>query len=344
MKGIFSVKDAGKWWKGEVTMRYNLLLLGKLLGLLIALPFILLFYLGKGLWAGLVWVAKHVLKPVFFWLAVGLTALWMWLRARFERKSAPKDVQPETTEPYVPQPKDDRWMWIVLALAFLVALVALWRSCSSAPETLTDEPAVVYDRAFDEVIVARAYLDGVQKEVSGECPRALVGFKFINNRPVEKYNFDGLTYEEAVKVVAEDWKPLVTDNLNPEVRLSSQQMAVVTLAAMRMGKYGFARSTFLKKVNEGDFASAGEWLLLQKSDGSVRETGDEPKQYFYILRLLWNGDLAIRDLLDFPMFSYKGIDISSVYTVEGEYIFNPKIENRLMRGNFATPREALELY
>ncbi len=341
MKGIFSVKDAGKWWKGEVTMRYNLLLLVKLLGLLIALPFILLFYVGKGLWTGLVWLAKHVLKPVFFWLAVGLTALWMWLRARFEHKSAPKNAQAETQ---TSQPKNDRAMWIVLALAFLVAMFALWRSCSSARETLTDEPAVVYDRAFDEVIVARAYLDGVQREVSGECPRALVGFKFINNQPVEKYDFDGLTYEEAVKVVAQDWKPLVTDNLNPEVRLSSQQMAVVTLTAMRMGKYGFARSTFLKKVNEGDFESAGEWLLLQKSDGSVRVTGDEPKQYFYILRLLWNGDLAIRDLLDFPMFSYKGIDISSVYTVEGEYIFNSEIENRLMRGNFATPREALELY
>ena len=45
-----------------------------------------------------------------------------------------------------------------------------------------------------------------------------------------------MTYEQAIQVVAEDWKPLVVDNLSADVKLSEQQMAVVTLVAMRMGK------------------------------------------------------------------------------------------------------------
>lgn len=100
-------------------------------------------------------------------------------------------------------------------------------------------PAQVYDNSFDRVIVARAYLDGVQTTVSKDCPRALVGFKFINNQPVKNFNFTGMTYEQAIQVVAEDWKPLVVDNLSADVKLSEQQMAVVTLVAMRMGKTDF---------------------------------------------------------------------------------------------------------
>ena len=152
-----------------------------------------------------------------------------------------------------------------------------------------------------------------------------MGFKFINDRPVRDFDFEGMTYDQAVDVVARDWKPLVVGHLNPEVVLSKQQMAVVTLAAMRMGKAGFVRSTFLQKVNEGDLTGAGKWLLLQKADGSVYPTGNAPKQYFYVLQLLWYGDLAIGELLDFPMFSYKGIDVGSVYTIDGEYVYTPKI-------------------
>lgn len=235
-------------------------------------------------------------------------------------------------------------MWWLLLLSLLVALIGTWRSCSSAEDEGEGEPMVVYDRAFDEVIVARAYLDGVQEKVSDDCPRALVGFKFINDRPVRDFDFEGMTYDQAVDVVARDWKPLVVGHLNPEVVLSKQQMAVVTLAAMRMGKAGFVRSTFLQKVNEGDLTGAGKWLLLQKADGSVYPTGNEPKQYFYVLQLLWYGDLAIDELLDFPMFSYKGIDVGSAYTIDGEYVYTPEIGDRLTRGNYPTPREALELW
>ena len=152
-----------------------------------------------------------------------------------------------------------------------------------------------------------------------------------------------MTYDEAVKIVAEDWKPLVVENLNPAVELDEQQMAVIILTAMRMGKYGFVRSTFLKKINAGDLDAAADWLLLQKPDGAIRQTKDEPKQYFYMLRALWNKKLDIDELIDLPMFSYKAVPVQKMYDPNGGFVWNEEIRQILQKGSYATPREALEL-
>lgn len=236
-------------------------------------------------------------------------------------------------------------MWLLILLLLLLGGILTWRSCTSKnnADGPSAAPAQVYDNSFDRVIVARAYLDGVQTTVSKDCPRALVGFKFINNQPVKDFNFTGMTYEQAIQVVAEDWKPLVVDNLSADVKLSEQQMAVVTLVAMRMGKNGFPRSTFLQKVNEGDFDAAGKWLLLQKKNGEIRKVGEEPTQYFYMLKLLWNNQLQIDDLLDLPMFSYRALPLDSLYHADGSCNFNEHIQQMLKKGNFTTPRTALEL-
>lgn len=246
-----------------------------------------------------------------------------------------------------PEPENHFERHLAIMLLIVLAVVWSWRSCQNRNEPLPvvteiESPEETYNRAFDDVVIARAYLDGVQTEVDAKCPRALVGFKFINDKPVKDYDFNGKTYEEAVKIVAEDWKPLVVGSLNENVRLSEQQMAVVTLAAMRMGKNGFKRSTFLKKLNEGVAEDAGLWLLLQTPDGEIRKTGEEPLQYFYVLRLLWEHKIEIRELLDMPMFSYRNIKVKALYTdVQPEY---GKEEERLLaEGDFPTPREALGL-
>lgn len=246
-----------------------------------------------------------------------------------------------------PNPENHFARNLAVVLLIVLAVVWSWRSCQNRSEPLPvvteiESPEETYNRAFDDVVIARAYLDGVQTEVDAKCPRALVGFKFINDKPVKDYDFNGKTYEEAVKIVAEDWKPLVVGSLNENVRLSEQQMAVVTLAAMRMGKNGFKRSTFLKKLNEGVAEDAGLWLLLQTPDGEIRKTGEEPLQYFYVLRLLWEHKIEVRELLDMPMFSYRNIKVKALYTdVQPEY---GKEEERLLaEGDFPTPREALGL-
>lgn len=338
MNHLFSVKRRGAWWRGTLSVNYNFLTFLKILVFLVIIPFLALYYIGKEIWKSLCWIGRNIL-PVAIWLYFLLLIFWTWLKGLFARKSKNKTLRPR------PQTKNSKWGWLLLLLILLIGGALIWRSCDSK-KVQEEVPSLVektYDTSFDKVIIARAYLDGVQKKVTKNCPRALVGLKFINDKPIKDFNFEGMTYDQSVKVVAENWKPLVLENLSSSVYLTEQKMAVVTLVAMRMGKNGFIRSTFLKKLNEGDITSTTQWLLLQDADGNISKTGPEPKQYFYILRLLWTGDLDIDRLLDMPMFSYKGISTNVMYNDQGKHIWNEGISKRLEKGNFATPREALEL-
>lgn len=336
----------GKWYQGEIRIQYNLLTVLKVLVLAAALALVAaIIYL---LFQGACWLWDAILMPMFSWIGdnwlwlllslLGIAALiWAWLKGLF-RNLFRRGAQNQ-------QSKKHSWWWLLIAVLALLLGLLCWRSCSGDEREKEAEETVytVYDLSFDKVIIARAYLDGVQEKVNENCPRALVGFKFINDKSVKDYNFAGLTYEESVKIVSNDWKPLVVENLNPELQLSEQQMAVITLAAMRMGKYGFARSTFLQKVNEGNFAEATNWLLLQKANGEIRETRDEPKQYFFMLRALWENKISIEELLDMPMFSYKAIPVQTMYNKDGSFVWNEAIKEALKSGNFATPRTALGL-
>lgn len=261
----------GKWYQGQLVIRYNLLnvLRVLILAALAAVALAILYWIVKGL----IWCFVQ-LTPAFVWIGdnwwwlllslLGIVGLvWAWMYGLFRNlfKRRPKMNRPQH------EGKRKLWPWLLL-LALVLGIVLCWKSCSGDDKesaAVENVQAVVYDKSFDKVIIARAYLDGVQKEVLSGCPRALVGFKFINDKPVSEYDFKGLTYDESVKIVAEDWKPLVVENLNPALELSEQQMAVITLAAMRMGKYGFARSTFLQKVNEGNFAEAANLAAFAKS-------------------------------------------------------------------------------
>ncbi len=330
-KKIFSFVAGKHWWQGSLTINYNLRTLGLLLFLIVASPFILLYVLGIYAVQGVVWLWEHALKPfgLMFW--GWLVLFWNWLASLFKRP-APDD--PVATRKY-----DNAWHWVGAAAVFILLIVAFWHSCSnSMKSTFADVPEVVYEGAFDDVVAVRAYLDGVQESIDEDCPRALVGFKFINGKPVSEYDFSGLTYDESVEVVSQDWRPLVVDHLNPEVMLTHKQMVVTTLAAMRMGGSRFANSTFLAKLNDGNLAEAGKWLKIED-----RETGAEPKQYFYVLQLLWYNELSVDELLNFPMFSYKGVNVEDMYDAKGDYVFNKAIRSRLSRGGYPTAAEALGL-
>lgn len=345
MKTLEIKRLNGKWYQGEITLRYNLLTIFKVIFalLVVALACYLIYMLGKGIW----WCFEQ-LNPVFTWVGanwwwlllslLGLSGLiWAWLKGLFKRR--PKTNRPQRNS------KKRNWWWLLLPLLLLLGILFFWRGCEKEAIVEKDpkkQQEIVYEKSFDKVIIARAYLDGVQKEVSENCPRALVGFKFINDRAAKDYNFEGMTYDESVRIVANDWKPLVVNNLSSNVVLSEQQMVVVTLAAMRMGKNGFPRSTFLKKVNEGDFRAATKWLLLQKENGEIRKLGEEPTQYFYMLRVLWNEEIRVDELLDLPMFSYRALPVQKLYNNEG-HVWNHELKDRLYHGSFSTPRVALEL-
>ncbi|MEE6208002.1 MAG: hypothetical protein VZR95_08120, partial [Alphaproteobacteria bacterium] len=236
-----------------------------------------------------------------------------------------------------------KWLWLLL-LALLIGGGIFWlfKSCDSSDSEPKSQPEVVtperFDEAFDWVVTTRAYLDGVQNG-NTKAEVALVGLKFVNGQSVTKMTFQGKTYEEAVAIVAADWRGLITDNV--EADLTENQLIVLTLFAMRNGKYGFLKSDFLKNINNGDFNANA--MALHEADGKKRVLGAEGLQYLWVLKNLWDGNITAQELIDYPMFSYKAIPLETMYDGNRQHLFNDELGDKLIRGNFKTPREALDL-
>lgn len=338
-------KKDGQWWKGEITVSYNLKTILKwvialavlALGLLILYGLVVggialvktLYGWGCNLW---IWGTENWWWP----LGILLAALLAWMLSKVNWRS-------EKTKANI-----KKWWWILPLVLLLILAAMLFRSCSDensvAPakeeqvvETITVEE---FDRAFDWVVIARAYLDGVQHGDS-KAARALVGLKFIDGRPVSEKTFEGKTYDEAVKVIAEDWRELVVSSLKGQ-KVTEQQLVVITLFAMRNGKYGYLQSDFLKAVQNGDLSGAANKMYLHKADGSRRHLLEEGKQYLWMLKILWNGKIDVKSLIDMPMFSYKDISVREMYDGD-KAVWNKALSRQLKQGNNQTPRQALGL-
>lgn len=365
MKNIFSVTTNGAWWKGELHCRYNLLTVVKILSAILALALVgfglywlgvllwsLVSAIGSGIcwlftsiWSGLCWIASGIwsglcwLAAQWMWLlGLLLVALICWLLTKIDWKSSEEKSDNK---------RSWSWLWWLLGIILLLLLaLMLVKGCSNsstesaAEPTQVSAPAVIsaeqFDAAFDKVVIARAYLDGVQN--GGGKKVALVGLKFVDGKPVTDMIFQGRTYDEAKAIIAADWRELVTENVS--VKLSEQELVAITLYAMRNGKYGFEKSDFLKAVNAGERNAAME---LHTAKGTKRLLRDEGKQYLWVLRNLWNGNISIDELIDLPMFSYKKIAVEQMYDANAEPVFNATLSERLHKGANRTPREALEL-
>ena len=336
-------------------MRYNLKTVAKLVIALIVLAVagFGLYWAGIGLWAllGYIWASICWLFggiwSVLCWcfdkwlwfLGAAAVALIAWLLSKVNWK------MPER-QPSENKERDWKWLWALLALLLLLLLgLLLFKSCGGSSNDEQSSELVAptisseaYNIAFDKVVTTRAYLDGVQNGET-KTERALVGLKFVNGEAVTKMTFAGKTYEEAKAIIAKDWEPVIRNNVH--ANLTEDQLVVVTLFAMRNGKYGFEKSDFLKSVNAGEFNV--NTMAIHKADGSKRELRDEAKQYLWVLKNLGQGNLSCDELLDYPSFSYKGISVSRMYDDGGNLQFNDSLKGRLQRGNYPTPRKALEL-
>ncbi|MBP5352398.1 MAG: hypothetical protein J6Y91_01360 [Alphaproteobacteria bacterium] len=360
LKSLFSkvsdfLSSDGNWGKGAIkgtyNIPYNLQWLIKVLVvllLLVVLPFVLIFWLCGKLLDALIWVAPFIgkawnwlwrkIRAFFKWLGLLLLAFLLWLWSFFARK-------PQEKKPRENQKSSKWWLWLLLLLLLLLLGLGLFRMCGSCSSDngqnqALSAPIALYDTSFDRVVVARAYLDGVQPAVTND--RILVGLKYVNGEPLEPLkdvNFGDQAYNQAIVQIADDWKPVVVESLKPDLQLDEQQMVTITLAAMRMGPNGFPRSTFCQKVNEGKFDEATRWLCLQKADGSRRPMGYEAQRYFYVLKLLWTKQISVAEMLDLPMFSYKTLSDADL----ASDVLTGEARQKLHRGNYLTPRQALGL-
>lgn len=337
-RSLFEIHPVkGQWWKGSIVINYNLALVAKLLVVIAILAAILFvgYWLVMAGWAALCWLASQ-----WMWI-IGLLAilfiLWLLSAINWKKVNMPK---------WHISPNIQKWIWRVLAAILLILFLLWgWKSCDYGNDDIVviEQPATTvtnerFDEAFDYVVTSRAYLDGVQ-EKGDKINRALVGLKYVNGKSVTPQDFHGQTYEEAVKVISADWRELVVGSLNGQ-KLSDQQLVTITLFAMRNGKYGYQESDFLKAVQQGNWDSSK--MAIHKADGTKRTLGVEARQYLWVLKNLADNNLTIKELLDFPMFSYKSIPVVEMYD-KNVHKFNNELRSKLLNGDQKTPRQALEL-
>ena len=292
-------------------------------------------WVGSAMWAGLCWLASQ-----WIWiLGILLLALLIWGLSKINWRNVKAQK--------VSQKTGRTLLWILAALLLLLLCFLAFRNCGddkAQPEDVViindDEFEREFNEAFDYVVTSRAYLDGVQNS-NDKIARALVGLKYVDGKAVSPRDFAGKTYEEAVKVIAKDWRGLVQESLNG-TQLSKQQLVTLTLFAMRNGKYGFVKSDFLEAVKAGE-PNAESKMALHKANGEKRELGIEAKQYLWVLKNMWKGNISAEMLLDLPMFSYKNISLEEMYNEKGEAQWNEKLSQKLRQHSGQTPREALGL-
>ena len=244
-------------------------------------------------------------------------------------------------------------MLMILAILALLLLAFFgFKSCGqdkaieSEQITIEESDAFIneFDKTFDYVVTSRAYLDGVQ-QTSDRINRALVGLKYVDGKPVKASDFSGKTYDEAVKIIARNWRGLVAENLNG-VSLSKQQLVTVILFAMRNGEYGFETSDFLKAVKQGQLLDADKFMALHKASGTKRQLGEEAQKYLWVLKNLWRGNLHVDELLDLPMFSYKNLSLEEMYeggSYQNNLKWSEELHHKLSQHSNPTPRTALGL-
>ena len=351
---IFSARRINnKWYNFELTIRVNLKTIA--LVVLAVAAFIAVCFVGYwllqliiGLFslvgAGIYWLSQQ-----WLWLlGLALLALLIWGLSKINWHNI------SISKPQV-SPKFGRYLLMILAILALLALFFFgFKSCGQSQDTVIENEQITieesdafineFDKTFDYVVTSRAYLDGVQQS-SDRINRALVGLKYVDGKPVKASDFSDKTYDEAVKIIARNWRGLVAENLN-EVSLSKQQLVTVILFAMRNGEYGFETSDFLKAVKQGQLLDADKFMALHKASGTKRQLGEEAQKYLWVLKNLWRGNLLMEELLDLPMFSYKNLSLEEMYeggSYQNNLKWSEELHHKLSQHSNPTPRTALGL-
>lgn len=271
-----------------------------------------------------------------WWLLGGLgLALLVWLLTKVKW---PKRQPRQRKEFHAP-----KWLWWLLGVLLLIFLVfMLFRSCGK--ENIAPEPApapiVTPDRyeAAQDWIILDAYLSE--------------GFniKYADYQRFEAYG-QKLSYQERIAAFGEsdsyrDWGKLFPYFENKP--MTDNQLAALTRYGLWCGLAGFEKSPVCNKLMKGKTISADDLAFVYTSTGNKRtysSTANEvhAKKYAWVLMSVYDGNLTIDELRDFPVKSYESIPLEEMYDKDGRYIFNQSLKDKLATSDNRTTREVLEL-
>lgn len=325
---------------GNGRVKFSLIVNFRLLAALAVIALLLtgacfgLYWLGVGIVA----LAKFLWSIKWWLLGATLVALLIWALTKVNWRGSNRERQERKLT----------WLWWLLGiLALLLMSALLFKGCERDEEEPTS--AIVSSKAEEvteerfkepgDWIMLDAYLDG--------------GFnvKYADYKRFESYG-KMLSYEERlsafdVEAYYADWGKLFP--YFEGKRFTDNQLAALKRYGLWCGLAGFEASPACTKLQAGEKLTASDLALVYTRAGEARsyETSaakERALKYSWVLMNVFDGNISIQELLDYPIKSYVAVSVDEMYDANGNYIFNQKIVEKLKQPNGnQTTRELLGL-
>lgn len=319
-------------WTGRVEIAFNYNL-----KVLVAIAILIgVILLGYGLFHLLSWFWSNAVVPAVSWgwnSAIVPTAVWLWksfwwilgilLAGLVLWQAWTKNIFHTWSEKIKNNPKSLKTTLCVLfGFIFLLCAIMLCPDPKTDVQT-TQKTSNKVMIVLPRTAIARAYLD---KEEN------LLGCKYIFGEKAKSYmegRENNLTTFELVSEAS--WIPEVDALLEPEIKrnLSDDEIAVITLVAMRNGHYGFKKSDFLKVLNKDGFDKAVDVIKLHRADGASIKLKDEGKVYTWMLWALGKGYITFEELWNSPAWAYLKLNVDELYQ-ENKRVFKPEFKEIIL--------------
>lgn len=259
----------------------------------------------------LVWFLLVILFELVLW------ELLKWLGRKCRQTGAWAISLPKKT-----------WCCFVFALAVLSA-IWFWPNPYSIEPKLISSENKIEEIMPRQTAIGRAYLDGEEN---------LLGCKYIFGEKAQKFLEEKennlSTFEEVSDAL---WVSQVNDLLSPKAyyALTDDQIAVITLLAMRNGEAAFKSSAFLALINEGNFDKAADEIWIFSKEGTPRELNKEGKLYTWCLWALWKGHISFEELWKAKSMGYKDLNVDELYPSGNRFerVYKPEFKGCILNGS-----------
>ena len=321
----------------KFTLIVNFKVLGLILLILLGLALLgfVLYWLGVGVLA----LAKLIWSIKMWLLGAILFGLLMWLLTKVNWKAInlPERKSSETKE------RNLKWIWAVLALLAIILLGALlFKGCDREEKpvaTVTEEVTEERFREPSDWVMLDAYLSEA------------FNVKYADFKKFDSYG-KVLSYNERLQ--AFDTEAYYADwgRLFPYFegkRLNDNQLAALKRYGLWCGLAGFEKSPVCVKLQNGEEVLASDLAVVYTAEGEERKYSrnsnrEYAQKYAWVLMNVFDGNITINELLDYPVKSFENLDLEDMYDTNGNYIFNQELKKRLDEGNGnRTTREVLGL-
>lgn len=321
----------------KFTVIVNFKVLGLILALLLGLSIVglILYWLGVGIVA----LVKFIWSIKWWVLGAILLGLLIWLLTKVNWKALhlPEGKPREAKE------RNLKWIWAVLALLAIILLGALlFKGCDREEKLVATVTEKVTEERFKEPgdwVMLDAYLSEA------------FNVKYADFKKFDSYG-KVLSYNERLQ--AFDTEAYYADwgRLFPYFegkRFNDNQLAALKRYGLWCGLAGFEKSPVCIKLQNGEEVLASDLAVVYTAEGKERKYSQKSNKehalkYAWVLMNVFDGNITIDELLNYPVKSFEKLSVEDMYDAEGNYIFKEEFKARLRTENGnRTTREVLGL-